>query len=60
MEELGFDDFVNYNVPDFAGCLRKAAPNGIDCNFDNVSSVVFGNFEAFWLRCFRLVEGLVV
>jgi hypothetical protein len=44
VKELGFDACVDYKAaPDFKSLramLREAAPNGIDCNFENVGGVV--------------------
>ncbi|KAJ8922461.1 hypothetical protein NQ315_004408 [Exocentrus adspersus] len=34
--ELGFDHFINYKTADLNKALSQAAPNGIDCYFDNV------------------------
>ncbi|XP_063240678.1 prostaglandin reductase 1-like isoform X1 [Bacillus rossius redtenbacheri] len=34
--ELGFDHAFNYKTTDIDEALKKAAPNGIDCYFDNV------------------------
>ena len=39
VEELGFDYAVDYKTEDVEVCLKKAAPKGIDCYFDNVSSM---------------------
>lgn len=36
VNELGFDKAYNYKTVDFDQCLKEAAPNGIDCYFDNV------------------------
>lgn len=36
VEELGFDYAINYKTENIATALRKAAPKGIDCYFDNV------------------------
>jgi NADPH-dependent curcumin reductase CurA len=33
---LGYDDAVDYKVPEFSKALRAAAPKGIDVYFDNV------------------------
>uniref|UniRef100_A0A6P7FDR9 15-oxoprostaglandin 13-reductase n=1 Tax=Diabrotica virgifera virgifera TaxID=50390 RepID=A0A6P7FDR9_DIAVI len=35
-EELGFDHFINYKTANIPEELKKAAPKGIDCYFDNV------------------------
>lgn len=35
-EELGFDEAINYKKGDIGKKLKQAAPNGIDCFFDNV------------------------
>lgn len=37
LEEFGFDVFINYKKPNLDKQLSNAAPNGIDCYFDNVS-----------------------
>ncbi|GAB1862134.1 Prostaglandin reductase 1 [Camponotus japonicus] len=36
LEELGFDAAINYKAAPIAPTLRKFAPQGIDCYFDNV------------------------
>ncbi|MEZ5499694.1 MAG: NADP-dependent oxidoreductase [Steroidobacteraceae bacterium] len=36
VEELGFDDCINYRDGDLTGGLRNACPDGIDVYFDNV------------------------
>jgi prostaglandin reductase 1 len=35
-EELGFDKGINYKVGKLAKALKAAAPDGVDCFFDNV------------------------
>ncbi|XP_067214881.1 prostaglandin reductase 1 [Linepithema humile] len=35
-EELGFDAVIDYKTMSIAASLRKAAPQGVDCYFDNV------------------------
>ncbi|XP_018319638.1 prostaglandin reductase 1 [Agrilus planipennis] len=50
-EELGFDSFINYKKPGLLENLKAAAPNGIDCYFDNVggeiSSIVISQMNSF-------------
>ncbi|KAK9297154.1 hypothetical protein QLX08_009030 [Tetragonisca angustula] len=40
VEELGFDYAVDYKTEDVEVCLKKAAPKGIDCYFDNVGGEI--------------------
>jgi len=51
VEELGFDKAYNYKTVDVDKCLKEAAPEGIDCYFDNVgglfSSTVRGHMKDF-------------
>ena len=35
-EEFGFDYVFNYKTSNIGEELKKGAPNGIDCYFDNV------------------------
>jgi prostaglandin reductase 1 len=35
-DELGFDKAINYKSGDMAKALKEAAPEGVDCYFDNV------------------------
>lgn len=35
-KEIGFDKAINYKKGDIGKQLKQAAPNGIDCFFDNV------------------------
>lgn len=35
-KEIGFDKVINYKKGDTRKQLKQAAPNGIDCFFDNV------------------------
>ena len=37
LKELGFDYVFNYKTQDVVEELKKAAPEGVDCMFDNVS-----------------------
>ncbi|KAL1509771.1 hypothetical protein ABEB36_004456 [Hypothenemus hampei] len=39
-EELGLDYFINYKTQNIEEELKKAAPNGIDCYFDNVGGEI--------------------
>lgn len=36
VDEVGFDKAYNYKTADWDKCLKEAAPNGVDCYFDNV------------------------
>jgi len=36
VEDLGFDDCIDYRAEDIAGGLRRTCPDGIDVYFDNV------------------------
>lgn len=39
ISELGFDHFVNYKTENVYEAVKKVAPQGVDCYFDNVSKV---------------------
>ncbi|XP_030036452.2 prostaglandin reductase 1-like [Manduca sexta] len=39
-EELGFDKALNYKTMDIGAALKEAAPNGVDCYFDNVGGEI--------------------
>ncbi|XP_011297846.1 prostaglandin reductase 1 [Fopius arisanus] len=39
-EELGFDHAINYKLSNVGDELRKAAPEGVDCFFDNVGGQI--------------------
>ncbi|XP_072386095.1 prostaglandin reductase 1-like [Diabrotica undecimpunctata] len=39
-EKLGFDHFINYKTANIAEELKKAAPKGVDCYFDNVGGEI--------------------
>lgn len=41
VDELGFDHAINYKTEDVATSLKKAAPNGVDCYFDNVTLILY-------------------
>ena len=36
VEELGFDKAYNYKTSNWKQSLKEAAPDGVDCYFDNV------------------------
>ncbi|XP_046960844.1 prostaglandin reductase 1-like [Vanessa cardui] len=48
-KELGFDKAFNYKTADIQKELKAAAPNGVDCYFDNVggemSSIIIGQMN---------------
>lgn len=49
-EELGFDHFINYKTQNVEEELKKVAPKGIDCYFDNVS---------YWNEAFQKIIILI-
>nr|XP_049699947.1 prostaglandin reductase 1 isoform X2 [Helicoverpa armigera] len=40
LEEIGFDKAINYKTADIKTALQEAAPNGVDCFFDNVGGEI--------------------
>lgn len=50
-DDLGFDKAINYKKGDMAEALKAAAPEGIDCYFDNVggelSSIVINQMNTY-------------
>ncbi|MBD2715348.1 NADP-dependent oxidoreductase [Microvirga sp. STR05] len=40
LKELGFDETINYKTADIPAALAAAAPNGVDCYFDNVGGAI--------------------
>lgn len=50
-EEMGFDHAINYKTEAVADVLKKYAPDGVDCYFDNVggglSSIVINSMREF-------------
>ncbi|XP_076235629.1 prostaglandin reductase 1 [Calliopsis andreniformis] len=40
INELGFDAAINYKTENIRAALKKAAPKGVDCYFDNVGGEV--------------------
>uniref|UniRef100_A0A2A4J3P3 Prostaglandin reductase 1 n=1 Tax=Heliothis virescens TaxID=7102 RepID=A0A2A4J3P3_HELVI len=51
LEEIGFDKAINYKTADASAALKKAAPKGVDCYFDNVggelSSIIINQMNEF-------------
>nr|CAI5870066.1 unnamed protein product [Callosobruchus analis] len=51
VNELGFDHFINYKTQDIETELKKLAPKGVDCYFDNVggetTNKVMANMNLF-------------
>ncbi|XP_039453380.1 prostaglandin reductase 1-like [Culex pipiens pallens] len=51
LRELGFDHAINYKTADIGAELKVAAPNGVDCYFDNVggktTEIVRGQMNNF-------------
>lgn len=51
VKELGFDYAFNYKTDDIKESLKKAAPKGVDCYFDNVggeiSSTIIGHMNLY-------------
>lgn len=49
--DLGFHKAINYKTADIAKALKEAAPNGVDCYFDNVggeiSSIIINQMNDF-------------
>uniref|UniRef100_H2ZQ56 Prostaglandin reductase 1 n=1 Tax=Ciona savignyi TaxID=51511 RepID=H2ZQ56_CIOSA len=46
-KSIGFDDVFNYKTcKDYPGTLKKMAPNGIDCFFDNVGGQMSSDIMA--------------
>ena len=41
VDELGFDKAYNYKTADCDASLKEAAPNGVDCYFDNVLYFIY-------------------
>lgn len=47
VDELGFDYAYNYKTANWSQSLKEAAPDGVDCYFDNVGlNLIF--FFYFW------------
>jgi len=51
VEELGFDEAVNYKDANFRDSLKSATPDGVDVYFDNTGGSILGS------ALFRLNEG---
>ena len=48
VDELGFDRAYNYKKVDIKDSLKEAAPNGVDCYFDNVSTRISCHFQEIY------------
>ncbi|XP_045535804.1 prostaglandin reductase 1-like [Papilio machaon] len=50
-DEFGFDKAFNYKTVDISEVLEEAAPNGVDCYFDNIggeiSSIIIKQMNSF-------------
>ncbi|XP_014481395.1 PREDICTED: prostaglandin reductase 1-like [Dinoponera quadriceps] len=53
-DKLGFDFAINYKTMPIAESLRKAAPQGVDCYFDNVGGDI-SNAVLYQMRLFGRV-----
>ncbi|GAB3296528.1 NADP-dependent oxidoreductase [Hymenobacter tenuis] len=40
LKQLGFDEAINYKTANIQAALAAAAPNGVDCYFDNVGGAI--------------------
>ncbi|QNH61139.1 NADP-dependent oxidoreductase [Hymenobacter sediminicola] len=40
LKEVGFDEAINYKTANIPAALAAAAPNGVDCYFDNVGGAI--------------------
>ncbi len=51
LKEIGFDETINYHTDNIAEAVTRAAPDGIDCYFENtggpIQHAVFNNMNAF-------------
>ncbi|KAK5647444.1 hypothetical protein RI129_002336 [Pyrocoelia pectoralis] len=56
-EELGFDHFINYKKSNLKEELKKLAPNGIDCYFDNVGGQMSNTVVSLMNRLGRSAVG---
>lgn len=60
-EEMGFDTAINYKTMPIASSLRKAAPEGVDCYFDNVRIDKISRLISIKLNidyCFRMISSI--
>lgn len=55
VKSLGFDYVINYKKDDLKKSLAEAAPNGIDCFFENVSTSLEGRNIMEYNYTYRLV-----
>jgi prostaglandin reductase 1 len=46
--EIGFDEAFNYKTINVNTALKQAAPNGVDCYFDNVIFLIYNFLTKFF------------
>lgn len=56
VDELGFDKVYNYKTTNWDQCLKEAAPDGIDCYFDNVFKLTIMVWYLLIMMMFFLLQ----